>query len=109
MENGPIETLYRANVLWGPNGRFTLRTAGLVVVYQPSISVTMSKSDYEKNSSYWSGSTGIGIGPFSFGASAGGPNEDITTDSATNTVNAVDKTGIPKIIAVVTDVLPDLI
>ena len=109
VANGPIDIAFKAGTLWGgAGGIFSLRTAGLVVVYEPSVSVTMSKADYVRDASYWSGSAGIGIGPFSFGASAGGSKEDITSNSTTNTVSAVDKTGVPKIIAVVTDVLPNL-
>jgi hypothetical protein len=108
VENGPIDSAYQAGTLWGSGGVFSLRAAAVIAVYEPSISVTMAQADYERNYSYWNGSAGIGIGPFSFGASAGGSHEDIHFDSASSTVTAKDTTGVPKIVAVVTDVLPDL-
>jgi hypothetical protein len=108
VENGPIDVAYKSGTLWGDRGVFSLRLAGLIVVYEPAITVAMAKADYERNYSYWSGSAGIGIGPFSFGASAGGSREDITFNQTDNSVSAVDRTGVPKIAAIVTDVLPDL-
>lgn len=105
---GPIDLASKANTLWrGEKGIFSLRTAALICVYQPSISITMSKADYERNASSWQGGGGIGIGPFSFGGSAGGSNQDIKTDSTKNSISATDNSGVPKIIATVTDVLPD--
>jgi hypothetical protein len=106
--DGPVARAIRAGVLWGPNGFFNLRTASLVVVYEPKIFISMSKADYERNASWWSGGGSIGIGPFSFGVSAGGSKEDITFNQSNNSITAVDKSGIPKIVAVATDVLPDL-
>jgi hypothetical protein len=104
--NGPIDRAIRTGTLWGEHGIFNLRSAGIIVAYAPEITLRLSKADYERNASWWSGSAGISIGPFSFGASAGGSREDVTFVSGSNQIICKDGSGIPKIIAVTTDVLP---
>ncbi|MEN3239003.1 hypothetical protein PUR29_36820 [Methylobacterium ajmalii] len=106
--DGPIDRAIKKKMLWGKDGIFNLRSATAIVVYEPTIEIKLSKADYDRTASWWSGSTGIGIGPFSFGASAGGSKEDVIFNSGTNSIIAKDTTGIPKIIAIVTEVLPQL-
>jgi hypothetical protein len=99
---------YKAHNLWAPRGIMALRASSFIVAYEPSIEIAMSKQDYDKNASSWSASGGLSIGCFSFGANAGGSKEDITYEAASNLIRATDTTGVPKIIAVNNDVLPDL-
>ncbi|WP_024513034.1 hypothetical protein [Bradyrhizobium sp. ARR65] len=106
QRDGPIDRVIRNNAFWGQNGVFNLRLAGLIVAYAPEINLALTKADYDRTASWWSGSAGIGIGPFSFGANAGGSREDVTFVKGSNTIICKDTSGVPKIIAVVTDVLP---
>lgn len=114
FKNGPFvegsvaDVAYRANNLWGKSGILALRAATLILVHEPSIEIAISKQDYERNASQWSASGGLSIGCFSFGANAGGSKEDIKYDAASSTIRATDTTGVPKIMAVVNDVLPEL-
>jgi hypothetical protein len=108
VPGSPADLAYRAGNLWGKTGILALRGASFVLVYDPAIEIFISKQDYERNYSYWSAGGGLSIGPFSFGASAGGSSEDIKFDSASSSIKAADTTGVPKIIAVVDDVLPDM-
>lgn len=79
---------------------------GIIVAFQPQATVTMTHDDYQKVSSSWSGGVGLRIGPFGFGADGGGSKTDITWHDSNNTVGAVDNTDVPKILAVVSDVMP---
>jgi hypothetical protein len=106
--DGPIARAIKSGRLWGESGIFNLRTATVIVAYEPEIVLSLSKADYERNESHWGGSVGLNIGPFSFGGGAGGKKEDVTFDHGTNSIQAIDRTGVPKIIAVTTDVLPKL-
>jgi hypothetical protein len=107
VPDGPIDIRHRSGTLWGPDGVFPLRTAGLVVAYEPSIEISMSQAEYAKNVSYWNAGGSFGFGPFSFGGSAGGSSVSISFDQASNRVSITDTTGIPKVLAVVADVLPN--
>jgi len=108
VPGSPADIHYQSNTLWGPQGFLALRASSFVVVYEPSIEIKMAQADYQRNESSWSGGGGLSIGCFSFGASAGGSSTDIQFDSASSTIKATDTTGVPKIIAVVNEVFPDL-
>jgi hypothetical protein len=114
FKNGPFvegsvaDIAYKAHNLWGQTGILALRASALVLVYEPSIEIKISQQDYQRDASQWSASGGLNIGCFSFGASAGGSREDVKYDAASSTIRATDTTGVPKILAVINDVLPDL-
>ncbi len=102
------DVAFKSGNLWAPHGILDLRASSLIVVYEPTIEITVSKQDYEKNASEWHAGGGISIGCFSFGASAGGSSEDIKFDPTTNTIHAADTTGVPKLMAVENDALPNI-
>ncbi len=70
--------------LFGQYGLLSARVSGLLVAYQPSFSLTMSESTYQKNSKTITASTGLRIGPFHFGGSGG------HTDTYTHETNNKD-------------------
>lgn len=102
-----VEQRDAAGTLYGKDGLFSLRSARFIVAYKPRIEITMSQKDYHEAKSSWSGSAGFGIGAFSFGGGGGGSKTDITWNDATNTMVAEDSSNVPKIVAVIDDVLPD--
>ena len=57
--------------VFGKGGILPLILTGMVVGYQPSIDIKMSKSTYSKHEQEWGASAGVRIGPFQFGASGG--------------------------------------
>jgi hypothetical protein len=91
--------------LWGPDGLLNLRTAQVIVAFQPSVSITMSASDYQRVSSHLDVNGGFSIGPFGFGGGYHTATTDITMNSATHTITATDNTNTPKIIAVVSNII----
>jgi hypothetical protein len=108
IPGGPIDIAFKNKTLWGnENSVFALRTAQVVVALHPKVTVHLSNVDYHNATSSWNASAGIGIGPFSFGGSAGQTKVDIQKHDDTSTITAEDKSGVPQIIAVVTDILPD--
>lgn len=107
VKGSVADVAYKAGNLWHRNGMLSLRTASLVLIYEPSIELTISKQDYERNTSEWHASGGFSVGCFSFGANAGGSHEDVKYDAASSTIRATDTTGMPKILAVSTDVFPE--
>lgn len=105
--NSPIKQYDDNGQLYGPNGVFSLRSARFIVAYKPYVKLTMSANDYRTAKRTWETSSGLGIGPFAFGASAGGSRTDISWDDSSNTLIAQDATPVPKVVAVVLDTLPD--
>lgn len=102
--DGPYKpgALASKNKLFGPNGSFRPRVAQVVLVHRPSVTVKLDATQYSKVVETWSGSGGIGIGPFGFRASAKGGKDEMIEDKANNTLTFEDKTGIPQIVAIYT-------
>ena len=70
--NTPYVTSYKKEgdkAVFGRNGVLQLITTGIVAGYQPSFSIKMSENTFSKHKQEFEGATGIGIGPFQFGAS----------------------------------------
>jgi hypothetical protein len=57
--------------VFGQNGLLQTMITGLVAVYQPSVTITMSASTYNRAFQQFEASTGVRIGPFTFGGSGG--------------------------------------
>lgn len=57
--------------LFGQYGLLSARVSGLLVAYQPSFSLTMSESTYQKNYQKIEAGGGLRIGPFHFGGHGG--------------------------------------
>lgn len=70
---------------FGEHGLVSTMVAQLLLVYQPSVTITMSASTYQRNYEKINASGGMRIGPFTFGGS-GGHTSDFTrsTDGKTS-------------------------
>ena len=84
--------------LFGKGGILSTRVASLLVVYQPSFSITMSKSTYDKNVQKFKGSAGLRIGPFHFGGSGGHESEYTHSTSGGTTFTGGSTSDYPVII-----------
>jgi hypothetical protein len=63
----PIEALYNAGHLFGPNGFINFRPARAIVVYKPVVKVKLASQDYHYFKQVTSGAAGFFIGPFAVG------------------------------------------
>ena len=93
--------------LFGPNGSFLPRVSRVVVVYKPSVTIRLEKSEYERTKSNWGASGSISVGPFGFRGGAAGGKDELQTNEAENSVTLVDNTGIPQVVAVFTTSYPE--
>ncbi|MEM7482109.1 MAG: hypothetical protein AAF481_13115 [Acidobacteriota bacterium] len=91
---------------WGQGGIFPLMISSLVVVMQPEVEINLGHSAYNEVRKKWGATAGVRIGPFTFGGKAGGSSKDVTFNEDTFSISAKDTTGVPKIFAVLNNVLP---
>jgi hypothetical protein len=76
--NGPYIPGYTANApaqyayMFGQGGVVPLLKTGMLVCYQPTITITVSQSTYQSFQQQWSAAGGIQVGPFQIGGSSGG-------------------------------------
>lgn len=88
------------NVAFGKDGLLPTRITGLVVVYKPSYTLSMSSNTYTKHETEIRASLDIGIGPFTFGGSGGHTNIDINTTGNRTEIKNVSTSDDPLIIGV---------
>ncbi|WP_179067318.1 hypothetical protein [Nostoc sp. C052] len=86
------------HALFGKGGILSTRIASLVIAYQPSYSITMSNSTYDKNVQKFNGSAGLRIGPFQFGGSGGHETEYTHSTSGGTTFTGASTSDYPVII-----------
>lgn len=86
--------------LFGQKGLCSTMVTGLVVVYKPSFSVTMSSSTYNSFEQQIDASAGFRIGPFSFGGSGGHYAKDVNKTGNTTTFSGKSTSEDPVIIGV---------
>ncbi len=91
--------------LFGQNGLLPTRVAGLLAVYQPSVTVTMAKSSFQQNQSQFEASAGFRIGPFSFGGS-GGHSSDYEHATSGGTTFTAESTSTDPVLIGVTVAFP---
>jgi hypothetical protein len=108
-KNGPYNQGYSGfqsgnnTFFFGPGGQLQRMITGLVVGYQPSVAVTAGGSFAQQLKSQWESSGGILIGPFGFGASAGGNSENDTFNAQGATATVTNNGAWPYILAFVTN------
>jgi hypothetical protein len=104
--NGP----FNANAptpIFGENGYMNVMKTGLIVAYQPTITITTDSSTFNSVQSSWTSTSGIDVGPFYFDNSSSGGNSSSYTASASNNQLVVKSTSTtPMIIGVQVAVLP---
>jgi hypothetical protein len=93
--------------LFSPDGIFNLEPVELVVAYRPRVVCTVQQSEFQEVKASFYAHGGFSIGPFGFGASYNSSMDDVSFDSASNTITAENSSDTPQIIAVVSKVLPN--
>ncbi len=88
--------------MFGEGGILPLVKTAMVVMYNPSITVTISRATYKSHASAWSAAGGISIGPFRIdGANGGSSTSGWSSSGETASITITDTSGIPKILGVV--------
>jgi hypothetical protein len=104
--NGPFNVT-APTPIFGENGYMNVMKTGLIVAYQPTITITTDASTFNSVQSSWTSTSGIDVGPFYFDNSSSGGNSSSYTASASNNQLVVKSTSTtPMIIGVLVDVLP---
>ncbi|MBV6320928.1 hypothetical protein [Duganella violaceipulchra] len=97
FSNGSAGDVY----MFGQGGILPLVKTGMLVVYNPSITLTISSATYQSNESSWSATGGISIGPFQIDGANGGSTSSSWSDNGTTaSITVTDTTGVPKILGV---------
>lgn len=87
--------------MFGQGGVLPLVKTAMLVVFNPSITLTISSETYQSHSSEWSATGGISIGPFNIdGANGGSTVSEWTDNGTTASITINDTTGVPKILGV---------
>lgn len=106
LRNGPYKQGYSANQqdgttwMFGEGGVVPCFKTGMLVCYQPTISITVSKSTYNKFQSSWSAAGGVQVGPFQIGGSGGGSSLKWSSSGDNMTLSVVSSSTIPLILGV---------
>lgn len=93
--------------VWNKGGLFPLMPTQIVVGYQPRVKITLKQEDYHSMVEKIRAGGVLWIGPFGFGGGYSRSIEDVKFDSQTNTIIAEDSSETPKVMVVVSGVLPD--
>lgn len=91
---------------WGEGGIFPLMVSSVVVVMQPEVEIYFGQSAYKEVQKKWGAKAGVRIGPFSFGAKSGGSSKDVQFNEDGASITARDTTLVPKVFALLNNVLP---
>lgn len=92
---------------FSPNGSLTMVPSTLILGFEPEITLTLEKTDYEKTTSYFhsEGSAGINIGPFRIGGGSGSYTKETTDihfdDTKSQVYVAPIKSSLPMLLGVV--------
>ena len=86
-----------------PSGQLERMITAFVVGYQPQVSITSSSSFASTLKQSWETEGGLMIGPFEFGASAGGDSENDQFSSSDATVTLQNNGKWPRIVAFVSN------
>lgn len=89
-----------SNVAFGKDGLVRSDIAALVVVYQPSVEVTMSAATYQRNYQKIEAGGGLSIGPFSFGGHGGSVKDYKLSTNGSTTFTASSTSTYPLIIGI---------
>lgn len=86
--------------VFGSTGLLAARVNGLVVVYQPSYSITMASSTYDLFHQRIEAKAGVRIGPFTFGGQGGNEQTKVSTTGNRTTLTSTSTSNDPLIIGV---------
>lgn len=106
LKKGPYNMGYsefeQANTVWmfGEHGVVPCFKTGMLVCYQPTISITVSTSTYQQFQQSWSAAGGIQVGPFQIGGSGGGSSLNWSQSASGMTLKVTSTSLIPLIFGV---------
>jgi hypothetical protein len=107
FRNGPFARGYTATsqpesmaYMFGKGGMIPLLKTGMLVCYQPTISISCSTSTYQSFQKQWSAAGGIQIGPFQIGGSAGGSSMNWSSSSTGMTLTVESTSTTPLIFGI---------
>jgi len=92
--------------MWGEGGAMDLMKTGMFVAYQPKIGITLSASAFKEFYQTWKASTGIRIGPFTFGGTTGSTTNTWTKSESGLTLFADSTSTTPLIFGITIKQLP---
>lgn len=106
LKNGPYTQGFSAyeqpgtTWMFGEGGVVPCFKTGMLVCYQPTISITVSQSTYQQFQQSWSAAGGIQVGPFQIGGSSGGSSLTWTKTANGMTLEVSSTSLIPLIFGV---------
>lgn len=107
FRNGPFSAGYTAYneqgsiaYMFGQGGIVPAFKTGMLVCYQPTITIEVSQSTYQSFYNQWSAATGIQVGPFQLGGSAGGTTLNWTQTGSGMKLTAASTSTVPLIFGV---------
>jgi hypothetical protein len=113
FRNGPFNPGYTATQqsgsnawMFGEGGIVPCFKTGMLVCYQPTITITVSKSTYQSFYQQWSAAGGVQIGPFQIGGSSGGTQLDWTESGSGMSLKVTSSSDTPLIFGVTVAVQP---
>jgi len=113
FRNGPFDPGYTSTQqpgstawMFGSGGIAPCFKTGMLVCYQPSITLDVSQSTYQSFDQQWSAAGGIQIGPFQIGGSGGGTQLNWTEKGSAMSLQVASQSDIPLIFGVTVAVQP---
>jgi hypothetical protein len=113
FRNGPFQPGYTAQEqagstawMFGEGGVVPAFKTGMLVCYQPTITIAVSQSTYQSFSQQWSAAGGIQVGPFQLGGSGGGTSLNWTQTGSSMSMNVASTSTVPLIFGVNVAVQP---
>lgn len=113
FRNGPFDPGYTAtqqsgSIAWafGEGGIVPAFKTGMLVCYQPTVSLNVSQSTYQSFMQQWSVSGGIQVGPFQIGGSGGSTQLNWSQSASGMTANIASNSNVPLIFGVTLAIQP---
>jgi hypothetical protein len=107
FRNGPFAPGYTATsqpgstaYMFGEGGIVPCFKTGMIVCYQPTITINVSESTYQSFQQQWSAAAGIQVGPFQIGGSAGGTQLNWSQTASGMSLNVASTSNTPLIVGV---------
>jgi len=86
--------------MFGEGGVVPAFKTGMLVCYQPTITVSVSQSTYQSFNQQWSAAGGVQVGPFQIGGSGGGATLNWTQTGSSMSMNVASTSNVPLIFGV---------
>jgi hypothetical protein len=113
FKNGPFQQGYTATsqpgslaYMFGEGGIVPCFKTGMLVGYQPTVTINVSQSTYQSFQQQWSASSGIQVGPFQFGGSGGGTTLNWSQTASGMSLSVASTSNVPVIFGVTVAVQP---